>query len=197
MKIPHLSQSTARVGGRGGQQNGEDRVIWRGGVGHMARCRSGTEVCPSEVKTGACSEQQPLCVCVCVHRDHGSSACCSVHAPSAPENLNPTGYMRPAQAVEGAPVLCAASTKQEPFSALDNRRKTSLAPGPSGRRLARLHAYYHVSVTLRLNGFPPSFRKLAHGEGRTEWVFCYFFKICFTDVKRRKYSLLLQRANAV
>lgn len=47
-------------GWAGGQQKGR-HGHFLGGVGHMARCRSGTEV-----KTGACSEQQPLCVCVCV-----------------------------------------------------------------------------------------------------------------------------------
>lgn len=39
----------------GGQQRGRQDHI---GV-HMARCRSGAEVCPTEAKTGACSEQQP------------------------------------------------------------------------------------------------------------------------------------------
>ncbi len=66
-------------------------------------------------------------------------------------------------------MLRAASIKQEPFSVFHNRRQTSRSDHTVvGRRsnaaqwvhpgTARVYAHYHVTVTLRLNGFPPSFK---------------------------------------
>lgn len=66
-------------------------------------------------------------------------------------------------------MLRAASVKQEPFSVFHNRRQTSGSDhAVVGRRsnaaqwaqpgTARVYARYRVTVTLRLNGFPPSFK---------------------------------------
>lgn len=84
-----------------------------------------------------------------------NTACFSAHPLTAPSRLHYTSTT-----VEGAPVLCAASINRSHFlSSTTGGRPLTLGglrraqPGT-----ARVYAHYHVTVTLRLNGFPPSFR---------------------------------------
>lgn len=66
-------------------------------------------------------------------------------------------------------MLRPAAFKQKPFSICHNRRQTSRSHHTAVRRCsnaaqwvqpgtAHVYPHYHVTVTLRLNSFPPSFK---------------------------------------
>lgn len=125
--------------------------------------------------------------------------CCNIHSPSAPENVNVSKLHLTTAAVEGALALRAAHVKQEPFSVFHDRRQTSRSGRAGvGRRsnaaqwvqpgTARVYAHYHVTVTLRLNGFPPSFKNWHTVRAGLSVSVLFFFEL--HRCKRRKYSVL-------
>lgn len=114
-------------------------------------------------------------------------------------------------AVGGALALCAASIEQEPFSVFLNRRRTPHSDHAVVGRRSNAAQWVQpgkgsclCTLSCNSNGFPPSFRKLAHGEGRTEWfllllhrckreysMFCW--KLCVKPSRAsRPHCILLQ-----
>lgn len=167
-------------------------VQWRGGSDreeHYVVCRntgsnSGMKVCLPVGKTQACSEQQP----VFVHQQPAEVSwtleLCRLQLSQTiwTWKYKPSELHLATTALEGALMLRAAAIKQEPFSVCHNRRRTPWSDHTAvGRRsntaqwvqpgTARVYAHYHVTATLRLNGFPPVLQKLAHGECIAQWLY--------------------------
>lgn len=160
------------------------------------------KVCLPEGKTQACSEQQP----VFVHQQPAEvSRTLELCRPQHSQTIwtwkyRPSKLYLTTTALEGALMLCAAAIKQEPFSVYHNRRQTPWSDHTVvGRRsnaaqwvqpgTARVYAHYHVTATLRLNGFPPSFRN---------WHIVRAGPSDFTLLhrcKRRQYSMFCWKCN--